>query len=166
MPLKFVLYFHISTFCSICSVPNMAVFCSSLISCFPGMLLRYCQSDLEMVPVGLIIIGITFPFTFHMHWIFITRSWHFKIFSASFLITFLSPGIAISIKMHVPCLSSQIMMSCYKFTLRLLLFCCCCLWSQVFSPCYFSPWTNSDPHRPDFKFQTGVLSILCVMFQV
>jgi len=30
------------------------------------------------------------------------KSVYFKIFSASFLITFLSPGIATSIKVHVP----------------------------------------------------------------
>ena len=31
---------------------------------------------------------------------------------------------------------------------------------------YFSSWTNGDPHRSGFKFQTAVLSVLCVMFQV
>ena len=35
-----LLYLYISTFRSMCAVPNMAVFCSSLISCFPGMLLN------------------------------------------------------------------------------------------------------------------------------
>ena len=30
-----LLYFYISTFRSMCAVPNMAVFCSSLTSCFP-----------------------------------------------------------------------------------------------------------------------------------
>jgi hypothetical protein len=30
------------------------------------MLLRYCPSDFEMVPVSCIITGITFAFTFHM----------------------------------------------------------------------------------------------------
>jgi len=49
-----------------CAVPNMAVFCSSLITCFPGMLLRYCLSDFEMVPVAHIVTGITFAVTFHM----------------------------------------------------------------------------------------------------
>ena len=34
-----LLYFSISTFRSICAVPNVAVLCSSLTSCFPGMLL-------------------------------------------------------------------------------------------------------------------------------
>ena len=36
-----LMYFYISTFRSMCAVPNMAVFCSSLISWFPGMLLTY-----------------------------------------------------------------------------------------------------------------------------
>ena len=34
-----LLYFYISTFRSMCAVPNMAVFCSSLTSWFPGILL-------------------------------------------------------------------------------------------------------------------------------
>ena len=76
-------------------------FCS-LISCFPGMLLRYYLGDFEMVPVAPIIDGITLAFTFHMRWISIMRSLHFKVISASFLITFLSPGIATPINMHVP----------------------------------------------------------------
>ena len=33
-----LLYFYISTFRSMCAVPNMAVFCSSLTSCFPGII--------------------------------------------------------------------------------------------------------------------------------
>jgi len=32
-------YFYVSTFRSMCAVPNMAVFWSSLTSCFPGILL-------------------------------------------------------------------------------------------------------------------------------
>ena len=63
---KYVLYFYISTSRSLCAVPNMAVFCSSLISRFPGMLPRYCLGDLEMVPVAPITNGITSAFTFHM----------------------------------------------------------------------------------------------------
>jgi len=34
-----LLFFYTSTFRSMCAVPNMAVFCSSLTSCFPGLLL-------------------------------------------------------------------------------------------------------------------------------
>jgi len=36
-----LLYFYISTFRRMCAVPNMAVFCISLTSYFPGMLLTY-----------------------------------------------------------------------------------------------------------------------------
>jgi len=36
-----LLYFYISTFRSMCAVPNMAVFWSSLTSCFPGILFTY-----------------------------------------------------------------------------------------------------------------------------
>ena len=36
-----LLHFYISTFRSMCAVPNMAVFCSSLNSCFPGILLTF-----------------------------------------------------------------------------------------------------------------------------
>ena len=39
--IKYVLCIYISTSRSLCAVLNMAVFCSSLISCFPRMLLRY-----------------------------------------------------------------------------------------------------------------------------
>jgi hypothetical protein len=77
-----------------CAVPNIAVFCSSLISCFPGMLLKYFQKDFEMVPVAPIITGVTFVFTFHMRCISIMRSLYYRNFSAFFFITFLSPGIA------------------------------------------------------------------------
>ena len=51
-----LLYFYISTFRSMCAVPNVAVFCSSLTSCFPGMLLTYFLNDFEIVPVAPIII--------------------------------------------------------------------------------------------------------------
>jgi hypothetical protein len=40
----------------------------------------------------------------HMHWISIMRPAYFKIFSASFSITFLSPWIATSNNVHVPSL--------------------------------------------------------------
>ena len=53
--MKYVLYLYIST-----AVPKTAVFCRSLISCISGMLLGYCLSDFEMVPVAPIITGITY----------------------------------------------------------------------------------------------------------
>ena len=61
-----LLYFYISTIRSMCAVPNMAVFCSSWTSCFPGTLLTYFLNDFETVPVATVITGITFVFTFHM----------------------------------------------------------------------------------------------------
>ena len=82
--------------------PIWLFFCSFLISCFSDMLLIYCWSDLEVVPVAPVITGITFAFTHHMRWISVMRSLYFRILSASFLITFLSPGIQIPVNMHVP----------------------------------------------------------------
>jgi len=87
-----VLYF--STLRSLCAAISTAVYCICLISCLPGMLLRYFLKDFDMLPVAPIII-----FTFRMRSIAIVKS-YFKIYSASFLIPFLSPEIAISIKRH------------------------------------------------------------------
>ena len=75
------------------------------------MLLTYFLNDSEIVPVAPIITGITFVFTFHMRYISIVRSLYFRIFSASFLIAFLSPEIATSINIHVPFSLSRIIMS-------------------------------------------------------
>ena len=66
VPVLAVLFFYVSTFRSMCAVPNMAVFCSSLMSWFPGMTLTYLLNGLEMVPVAPIITGITLVFTFHI----------------------------------------------------------------------------------------------------
>ena len=50
-----LLYFHISTFRIMCAVPNMAVFCSSLTSWFPGMLLTYFLNDFIIIIIIIII---------------------------------------------------------------------------------------------------------------
>jgi len=92
-----LLYFYVSTFRSMCAVPNMAVFCSSLTSRFPGMLLTYFLIDFEIVPVAPIITGITFVFTFYMRSISIVRSLYFRTFLISILITLLSLKIATSL---------------------------------------------------------------------
>ena len=84
VPVLNLLYFYISTFRSMCAVPNMALFWSSLTSCFPGMLLTYFLNDFEIVLVAAIITGITFGFTLHMRCISIVRSLYFRIFSAFF----------------------------------------------------------------------------------
>ena len=49
-----------------CAVPIMAGFVNSLVSCFPVILLRYCLSDFEMVPVAPIITGIIFALTIRL----------------------------------------------------------------------------------------------------
>jgi hypothetical protein len=74
------LYFYISTSRSMCAVHSTAALCSSLISCFPGTLLRYGLSNFELVPVAPVITGITVASIFHMGWISVTRSLYFKIF--------------------------------------------------------------------------------------
>ena len=69
-----LLYFYISTFRSMFTVSNTAVFCSSLTSCFSGMLFMYFLNDLEIVPVANIITVITSVFTFRMRCFSIVRS--------------------------------------------------------------------------------------------
>ena len=78
VPALALFYFNISTFRSMCAVHNMAVFCSSFTSWFPGMLLMYFLNDFEMVPVAPIITGIALVFTFHMRCISIVRSLFLK----------------------------------------------------------------------------------------
>jgi len=51
VPVSNLLYFYISAFRSMCAVSNMAVFCSSLISCFPGKLITYYYYTICMSPV-------------------------------------------------------------------------------------------------------------------
>ena len=63
-----LLFFYLSTFRSMCAVPNMAVFCSSLTSWFPGMSLTYFLNDLEMVPVAPIFTGITLVYYYYYYY--------------------------------------------------------------------------------------------------
>ena len=128
VPALAVLFFYVSTFRNMCAVPNMAVFRCSLTSWFPAMLLTYFLNDLEMVPVALIT-GITLVLTFHIHCISIVRSLYFKIFSASFLNTFLSPGIATSINMHVLFSLSRIIMC--GWLLGIVLSVCTCWFHSI-----------------------------------
>jgi hypothetical protein len=65
-----LLYFYISTFRSMYAVPNMAVFCSSLILCFPGALLRYFLNAFKMVPGAPVVAGVSFVFTFHVLYLY------------------------------------------------------------------------------------------------
>ena len=65
------------------------------------MLLRYFLNYFEMVSVARIINGISIVFTFHIGYISIVRFLYFTILSTSFLITFQSPEISVSINRHV-----------------------------------------------------------------
>jgi hypothetical protein len=94
------------------------------------MLLKYFLKDFELVPVAPIITGITCVFTFHMRCVSIIRSLYFRIFSAYFFITFLSPGIATSISIHVPFSLSRIMMSGWGWFCRFAL-----VASVIWLPC-------------------------------
>jgi hypothetical protein len=125
-PMTNVLYFYISILPSspVCAVPNMSVICSSLLSSCPGILIRYFLHYFEMAPVDNIITGITFGFIFHVFCISIVRSFYFKIFSASFLITFLSPQIPMSIDRHIRFSLSRIMMFGLLFAIVLSVFTC------------------------------------------
>jgi hypothetical protein len=62
VPALALLFFYVSTSRSMCAVPSMAVFCSSLTSRFPGMSLTCFLNDFEMVPVAPIITDITLAF--------------------------------------------------------------------------------------------------------
>ena len=53
-----LLYFYVSTFPTMCAVPNMAVFWSSLTSRFPGMLLTYFLNELIIIMIIITIIVI------------------------------------------------------------------------------------------------------------
>jgi len=68
------------------------------------------MNDFELVPVVTTNTRITVV-TFHIRCIFIVRSLFFRTFSASFLITFLSPEFATSVRLHVLFLLSGIMAS-------------------------------------------------------
>ena len=111
LPMLNALSFYVSTFWILWNVHNMAVFCNSLILCFPCMFLRYFVNYFEIVPVAPTVSGIAFIFTFHTCWISTMRSLCFRTFSASFLITFLSPEIVTYINLHDPFSLSWIMMS-------------------------------------------------------
>jgi hypothetical protein len=59
-----VMYFYISTFQSMYAASNMAVFCISLISCFPGILLKYILDESEIISAALVFTGTLFVFIF------------------------------------------------------------------------------------------------------
>jgi len=91
-PVKYVLYFYISTFRSMCVQCPIWLF-FIVVPCY-CIFLVCCSgiTDFEMVLVVPVFTGIAPVFTFYMRCISVMKSLYFKI-SAAFLITFLSPGI-------------------------------------------------------------------------
>jgi len=53
-------YFYISASGSMCAVPSMACFCSSVMLCCPGTFVIYFLNNFWTVPVASILIGINF----------------------------------------------------------------------------------------------------------
>jgi len=76
VPVLNLLYFYISTFRSMCAVPNMVVFWNSLTSCFPGMLLTYFLNDFEIVPVAPIITGCCYYYYYYYYYVYLTIMIH------------------------------------------------------------------------------------------
>ena len=66
------------------AVSSMAVFCSCLMSCFPGMFFMLFLNDFQTAPAAPIITGVPFVFIFHAMY-FYRKIIYFKI------ITILSP---------------------------------------------------------------------------
>jgi len=114
-PILNVLHFYVSTFRSIlvmqCPVLLLYVVLDFVLSWYVAQLLRYFLNYFETVQIPPTITGITLVFTFHMRCVSIVRCSHFRIFSASFLMTFLLPEIVTSFSLHVPFSLSRIMMS-------------------------------------------------------
>jgi hypothetical protein len=61
-----LMYFYIRTFRSVWAVPNIAVFCSSLTSWFPGLMLTYFLNDFEMLLLLLLLLLLLTPNTFYI----------------------------------------------------------------------------------------------------
>ena len=76
---------YITTCRNICTMLNMAIFCSTSMSFFLFILQIYFLSGFDMVPVAPIINGINFVFVFLLRCIVIVMSFYFKIFLGFFL---------------------------------------------------------------------------------
>ena len=89
-------------------------------------------------------------FTFHMRCISVLRSLYFRIFSACFLITFLSPEITTFINIHVPFSLSRLIMSGLLLGIVLSVYTC---------------WFHSMVTLPSWLFSTdfGTCSYQCFL---
>jgi hypothetical protein len=107
---SYVILRTISIFQRISAVLNMAVFSSSLMSCFPGMLFRHFLNESEVVQIARYISGIIFVFTFHVYSVFL-MSFYFKPLISPFLIATASLQITMSINRSVSISLSRIVTS-------------------------------------------------------
>ena len=53
LPALTPMYLYVSIFRSMCAVPNMVVFCSSLTSWFPGTLFMYFLNDIIIIKINI-----------------------------------------------------------------------------------------------------------------
>jgi hypothetical protein len=171
LPLLFValalalMYFYISTFRSMCAVPHMAVFCSSLTSWFPGMVLTYFLNDFEIVPVASIITSITLLFTFYIRCISVVRSLYFQNF-LSFFLNHISVSWNCDIYQHTCCLSlPRITMS--GLLLGMVLSVCICWFHMygylTFSTCSYSFWYSTCSYQRFFWSNFSPVSLLLLL---
>lgn len=105
-----VVYFCITTFRSVWTVPNMAVSCSSL-TCFPTLRSGIFWMILKRFQLNLLLMLSLFFFAIYKRCICIVRSLYIMILSASFLIIFLSPEVASYFNPHFPFALSRITIS-------------------------------------------------------
>ena len=83
-----------STFCIMCDVPGICVFCSASIKSFAGMASKFFHKPSVTIPVAAVITGIIIHLKFYIYCISIHKLWYFSFFPPSFCSTFLSMGIA------------------------------------------------------------------------
>ena len=138
---------HCSTFCIVCDVPSIAVFCSESIECFPGVVSKFFFKLLVTIPVAPIITGTIVHFRFHIRCISIHKLLYFNFFSASFCTTFLSAGIATFISVDV-------------FSLLFLII--IIIMFDKMSICSFH-CTNIEKHRPPPPFWSSMARVLQFM---
>ena len=84
-----------------CDVHLLAAFCSESVEYFRGMASKFFFEPFVNIPVASVILGLIIHSIFHIRCISIHKLLYFSFVSASFCVTFLSAGIAISISMHV-----------------------------------------------------------------
>ena len=84
-----------------CAVPNIVVFCSECMECFPHTASKFFLQLLFVIPVAPFITGTIVHFRFHIRCISMHKLLYFNFFSASVCTTSLSAGTATSTILRV-----------------------------------------------------------------